>query len=1446
MGFGRGVRKARAIKTTAITGHSVSTGEKNKKAHTKPKEQVVSSRDREDRKVFSQRKGPAGEKHHGTAHTDPRQKLHQIDRSQQRLVTFCQNNKLQKPKLKDLRSLREYVTALESYVMRKRLTGGKPTLLKNFLSYFTYDGFQKFDPTEHLQDGEWVFEFVFDYLYPKFKTIDGGVLGSRSELKARCNQLNTLEFWSRFCKDCGTFLVPSGVREFGRLRTVVHHMPQSSLIAANSAFLKRKANTGSMYVEPERPTRIVGGSQRTYASVLKGSDSVLSSVINSKEFDDAFCGFAEPGKFDFSDSDCFDSLGTESDSEFYQIPDPIDSLGKAGGFVLRAISNDFARGSDSTVVRTYNGLPSVVKGVICKSVFQSIWYDLELTPREFFKNPNVMNAMWKSTKFMALLGYEWYRYKGCSWVCCVTHNPFGYWDPGDSYVVGGGAGRRHDGSSSGTDRTSRAKNGQGGKKKGNGKCGEGPNSQSTASTDSKGEKDPVKARKKKVIRTFISADKPNLRSLLDGDEEPEDLVDFDCFGAPFCGVTCVDTAAGIKPDPEKYAELVPDWENSIPEQMGTLEYLDAYTAHRSVNYKVFNEIDNLIYGKQHSRAYKWIYLKYVGQTDADDVGHFMIMVDPVGGEAVRPSEGFSFRFNVFELDKWLPDVKNVVGVAVGAVSTSEVLTSVLSSSNSVTGERLSSLINPITRKVSGGRKTLMVCAGVLLLLKLVSVEVYKQVDLVDVYNCENDNDTRDVICKRDKMESQEQYGSVQSIYRLRLAIDKFGFVHDLLDEHITQIRPRLRLCMLNRARVIMNDMETCDGDPMVNVKSIRALRGLNSRWSQGDLIDTRTVLEDYAEYLRQNKKSSGPPPNFRGLKQRSALGRNVYIPNMPVVVDNQLVGGSREGIRNHVKDAKWKFEEERNSVVAVAPIGTVVVPEGPIPAGVFNETDSRTVLAAFFTRAMSKENTSVKKEVDLCVKWGKELFDKLLEGETFSNNSVGNSFCERNIDAFRKAYKGKRSLSWINTRIEEYERFVGLSGHPFSEKEKRKYCGHGFFVKFESNMKVVNDMLVSRSRGIVQMSGLMLFECCQLISLLHQFYETKVERFQVKNLSISEMCERIEENSVGGCMVTDASAFESSLTQELREIENYVIKQLCKRSGSMDVWDKFRHHTTGYRDLVTKWGTFRLATRCSGDFWTSAGNGIMNISFAWYEHKRQGGRFEDFRILAEGDDGLVPKGKMTEEGMKFLGIKFSSETVGDRCGDVDFLKSLWQDGKRYLCIGESLKILWVKKAAHLKRGKQLYLLRMAALSLYHLSPGHPVLTALINRINRETRHVNWFRGYERYFDTWKGYALKESSFPENIQVDEEMRIRVAMGADGFPPISISTQKSLEEIFENSDSFNIGRMLDNDPDVQKKKKLLTGHFYTGSEYFDKAISECGIRVEGRGGLLPTSVSASLEF
>jgi len=363
------------------------------------------------------------------------------------------------------------------------------------------------------------------------------------------------------------------------------------------------------------------------------------------------------------------------------------------------------------------------------------------------------------------------------------------------------------------------------------------------------------------------------------------------------------------------------------------------------------------------------------------------------------------------------------------------------------------------------------------------------------------------------------------------------------------------------------------------------------------------------------------------------------------------------------------------------------------------------------------------------------------------------------------------------------------------------------------------------------MSDMMLIETIGVHKLIERWNHGPFERFQVKGMEYGEMIGKIVDVMSCNHAVTDYSSFEASITSLIRGLEHRVLTSLCKRAGFSNTLRALEKWNTRARKLKSKWGTFVIQSRCSGDPWTSMGNGIVNMCLIAYMAKSKG--VKDLRkldVVVEGDDGLIPIKYLATDVSESLGFELSSNFIGSRAGDNDFLRSLWFEGRRYLNIGRVLSsLLWVKNASHLKVGKQLWLLRCMAASIYYLSPGHPVLTSLINFISRKTARILPFKNYLRYLDL-KGQAdAKFTGIPKHIEICVEMRDLLSRGGNGVPPVSIATQLELEERFSKGE-FYIGNLLNDNPEIVERSVLDPAKTTGDTMSFKQLIDILGAQIE----------------
>lgn len=539
-----------------------------------------------------------------------------------------------------------------------------------------------------------------------------------------------------------------------------------------------------------------------------------------------------------------------------------------------------------------------------------------------------------------------------------------------------------------------------------------------------------------------------------------------------------------------------------------------------------------------------------------------------------------------------------------------------------------------------------------------------------------------------------------------------------------------------------------------------------------------------------------------GMVTVNVPGSTSLIKNIPTIVENaRLAGGGNNFAANHVKMKTWRektgpTKSKLDVPVAVAPIGCPVEKNRAVGPGLIGLTDEKTTVSAFWSRSCSKKSPVLSLDNDgkpivtdegfMAYQRRRKFVDdsKTFMGDIIKRTDMDHAPQEDAslsglINQFRKVNSGKKPAKWIERRIRDYIKFVAGKMHP---KEELKYKRHGCFVKFESNVKRRGEArgrgkVKMRPRLIMTMSGVMQFELCYLHEISEVWYEGPISEFQVKHMNADAMIDKIREAQDKRHVVTDYSAFESSILDDIREIEMHVIRSLCSKAGYFFTLFKLSELELDVgRILNAQSFDFYIISRCSGDYWTSLGNGIVSICLMrhCWELKEMDIMFT---MLAEGDDGSIDELIPDEDILTGLGFEFSSKFKGSTPGDTDFLRCLW-GRRRWLNIGRVIsKIYWVKKGVSLRPSKQKFLLRTMALSLHHLSPGHPILWAVVKHIERETRGYNNFKSSALFLDSWKEWDFS-GKFPI-VECDESMRQTVAEGRVGFPPIPIIVQKTIE-------------------------------------------------------------------
>ena len=937
---------------------------------------------------------------------------------------------------------------------------------------------------------------------------------------------------------------------------------------------------------------------------------------------------------------------------------------------------------------------------------------------------------------------------------------------------GGGSGNKYEGgrvnvSSKGVSRPSRAISGKGGKSKNPVKNNCEPKQpvgdcDDSAPASDKARPEPVRHRNYGFVDTTVSnfvGGGPNglghadcrfnhdeatllVQSLRNGATRlGENYIDVDLFGAPFCGMTVIDTAARNKVDVKTYAARVGQQKDrdsksdsfgrayftqNVINTVGNEDYLTAYASTRGLGviFLVRRENQYFYHSRRNNQSGRYVVMVNCREDIQD--GHWTII-------SKRHSD---INHMYLEGDYTKPDLGcDYLGY----------------------GE----------------------C-----------------IQFGQLLARQNNNDVRSYVHQRDAIMHQgvDQLVTVSKTFYVAGARFQIPFTSTSYKIDATRCHSVAKELAFSRS-----DQETED-----IAAGLLMGREVNSLVDPVVVQHSVTVLRKLARKIKRKTQVA----NTRGLVCVNAPNAAAIIPNLDVIEANQnderLQGGGRFAT-NHVEipenrkddiSLTWRDVDpsKLNKPVAIAPIGAPVEQGKVVSCGLFSLTDEKGIMAAFAGRAMSKP------EPDQNDTRSEFIRNSLAFITPYINNTpidvIPEDFTLKGLIAqFRRTNEGNKSAKWIDRKVRSYIRYrFGL----MSAKERKKYMRHGCFVKYESNIKRRGGKLKVRPRLIMTMSDLMQFELCYLSNISNVWYDGPIEQFQVKHMNPQSMIERIREAQDRTHCVTDYSAFESSITADIRFIENYVIVKLCERAGySRTIATLKRLNLDIGRVLHTSSLRLVLNTRCSGDYWTSMGNGIIAICLMRFCHEKQ---MLDgvFSMISEGDDGLVPLETPDESLLGSLGFKFSTETSGTQPGDTDFLRSLWGH-RRWLNIGRVIsKIFWVKRASFLRPSKQKFLLRTMALSLHHLSPGHPILWAIVKHIETVTRGMNQFKSAALFLEGWKEWDLS-GQFPE-VHVDNSMRKKVSEGAEGFPPVPLTVQLIIERKLLRGD-FNLCGLLNDFSDYK---------------------------------------------
>lgn len=903
-------------------------------------------------------------------------------------------------------------------------------------------------------------------------------------------------------------------------------------------------------------------------------------------------------------------------------------------------------------------------------------------------------------------------------------------------------------------------------------------------------------RLRNMFGPYLPAEHPMTATLL-----PKDLFQlddysryyyfYDCAGSPFCGQTAICVATQSPTDLEAFVEMSLTIENGVM-AMGSSDFLSQYALSLGAGLKIYrlkkvgNSADlECIFESPASPAQRYVHL-LLEDDGNNSFGHFQLICmkcssDPVIQELAFPEP------DVLYWPWWV--------YATGA---------------------LLWLFVFLTRT---GAEAL---AALLLITLLLSLCLSDSFDIVYTWRAENDHSTVIHTDSFDTLRRQTLYARVVNSRNLCL----FVYSVKLCSWLPEYFNVSMELCAEGFKRC--QDAAGANRDPVRECECLAAIKGINYNLKYENVIrDSYRVVRRVAQhYMKVATSREIFVEHPKTLIMHNKQGDASMISNIPAVAQAQLIGLGK-GRGNWVK--KYKLGPRvLNKAVAVCNL-RIDTAKGPIGCGFIPKSCSAALLAAFAGRSMCSPPRDLPLTREF-VDFAKEIVSLMVAQCDFSK--IRERDC---LEAFRSHNIGKKSRAYIDRICQEYTTWKHhrIAGRDFHNNR----C----FVKPECSMKANKSRLGYglRPRLIFMMSNKMLMECVGILDLIEQWNHGPMSRFQIKDVPPEEMIKRVVAVSLGPHCTTDYSAWEASLDPAVREIENSAMVAMCHKAGFNFTLRALREHVLRkpVRELTTPYGKFMCSTRCSGDYWTSFGNGLTNMCLmAFCMHKKFGYTstevLSSLKCIAEGDDGLVSSAIPEENLLMKLGFKYSQNISGNHPGDCDFLCSRWIGDKRYLNIGKAFGCIWTKKASKLKKSKQLYLLRCAANSLHYNSPGHPVLSALCTRIWRETRGVSPFKGHLKYLNTYRGHQqyAEANIVGYSISTNESMRAAVAAGAIGFAPLPIWAQLELEHRILHDENIYIGSLLSGYEEISKfvaSNELLQPSIPEDSDDFLSLLETLGV-------------------
>lgn len=356
----------------------------------------------------------------------------------------------------------------------------------------------------------------------------------------------------------------------------------------------------------------------------------------------------------------------------------------------------------------------------------------------------------------------------------------------------------------------------------------------------------------------------------------------------------------------------------------------------------------------------------------------------------------------------------------------------------------------------------------------------------------------------------------------------------------------------------------------------------------------------------------------------------------------------------------------------------------------------------------------------------------------------------------------------------------------------------GAFNKLECCLKSMAPTV--KPRSIVSMPLRMYIESIHCLTAQELIYSCPcVERWMIKHCDAAAVFNKVREIYDAVHVSQDISGFENALLPEMRLVEQIVLPGVLQMMGFAGEARTVRSFMGRTREIKTPYMRYDVNVRCSGDFWTSLGNGLINICLiltgdyvakgrpalcAWW------GKARNLKFITEGDDAILPAALQNREVTRGLRMEFSLFSLADQPGGADFLKVTYhpifdEKGVYQGRLGNTLR--WARGLTfvfgeNLKMSKRLSLLRAKAWSVHHLQPGHPMTAALVYLIGKMTSGHTGFSGWEKHLSKWNFDFSKIDISKPIPYIEPSSGLRTALATSrcpDLPRITVDDQLEFE-------------------------------------------------------------------